>query len=91
MTFSSTAKDMYSSVISIMDSISVERGAAGARNGSPRIQTLADSPRPTQIVCAGEGLPDRLRPTVSDFWKLHGMQKVRCSNPLTTSGSIVVC
>jgi hypothetical protein len=39
---------------------------AGAENGSQRVQTLADSPRPTRIVFAGERLSVRLHPTVSD-------------------------
>jgi hypothetical protein len=41
-------------------------GAAGAKDGSQRVQTVPDSPRPTRIVFAGERLSVRLRPTVSD-------------------------
>src|SRR5215467_11962219 len=66
---------------------SLEGGAAGARNGSHRIQTATGSPRPAQIVFAGGGLPDRLGPTASDFPELHGMQKVRGSNPLSSTNS----
>src|SRR5271165_6908623 len=75
-TLPSPVRIMHSSLISITVSPSLEGGAAGAEDGSQRVQTPPDSPRPTRIVCAGEGLPDRLRPTVSDFRNLHGMQKV---------------
>jgi hypothetical protein len=78
----STVKDMHSPVISIMINPSFKDRAAGARNGSPRAQTPADSPRPTRILCAGERLPVRLCPTVSDSRNLHGMQKVRVRIPL---------
>jgi hypothetical protein len=35
--------------------------------------------------CTGETLPRRLRQTVPDFEDLHGMQKVRGSNPLSST------
>jgi hypothetical protein len=60
-------------------------GATGARNGSQRIQTPADLPRPARIVRAGERLSARLRPTTPDLSDIHGMQKVRGSNPLSST------
>ncbi len=90
MNLSSAFKDMYSSYISTMIGPSLEK-AAGAKDGSQRDQMLADSLRPTRIVCAGEGLPDRLRPTVSDSRNLHGMQKVRGSNPLSFTDFSDLC
>jgi hypothetical protein len=61
------------------------RGGAGARGGSQRVRPAADSPRLTQSVFADERLRGRLSPTVSDLPELHGMQKVRGSNPLSST------
>jgi hypothetical protein len=82
---------LCSQLISIMDGGSSEGGTAGAGNGSQRIQTIPDPLRPARIICAGESLPDRLGPTVPDFLKLHGMQKVRGSNPLSSTGFPDLC
>jgi 2-dehydro-3-deoxyphosphogluconate aldolase / (4S)-4-hydroxy-2-oxoglutarate aldolase len=66
----STARDIYSSLISITRSL-FARGPwepeTGAKDGSQRVQTAPDSPRPGRSVCTGERLSVRLRPTVSDF------------------------
>ena len=62
-------------------------GAAGARNGSQRSQTALDPARPARTVRAGEWLPDRPAPTVPDLSELDGMQKVRGSNPRSSTYS----
>jgi hypothetical protein len=69
----------------------IRRAAAGAANGSQRIQTALDSSRPVGIVRPGERLSVRLRQTVPDFSKLHGMQKVRDSNPLSSTDFPDLC
>ena len=56
--------------------------AAGARNGSQRVQTAPDSARPTQNVCASGKLSVRLSPTVADTLKFPDTEEVTGSNPV---------
>jgi hypothetical protein len=77
--------DLCSSLISILVALLSKTRTTGAKDGSLRVQTHPDSPRPTRIVFAGERLFVRLRQTVPDCSELHGMQKVRGSNPLSST------
>jgi hypothetical protein len=62
----------------------------GARNGSQRTQAAPDPPQPDQAVDPAQRLNARLPPTVPDLPELHGMQKVRGSNPLSFTLSFTV-
>src|SRR6266852_5948971 len=56
--------------------------AVGARKGSQRVQTPADPARRSQNLLAGEGLPARLSPTVTDTPKFPDTEEVTGSNPV---------
>src|SRR5580693_4977197 len=56
--------------------------AVGARNGSQRVQTSPDPARRSQNLLAGEGLPVRLSPTVTDTPEFPDTEEVTGSNPV---------
>jgi nitrite reductase/ring-hydroxylating ferredoxin subunit len=56
-------------------------GAVGARNGSQRVQPSPDRARRSQNLLAGEGLPARLSPTVTDSLEFP-TEEVTGSNPV---------
>src|SRR5580693_10477115 len=56
--------------------------AVGARNGSQRVQTSPDAARWNQNLLAGEGLPLRLSPMVTDTPEFPDTEEVNGSNPL---------
>jgi hypothetical protein len=64
---------------------SLNEGPREPGMGANVFRTATDSLRPAQSVFADEGLPDRLIQTVSDYQNLHGMLKVRGSNPLSST------
>ena len=56
--------------------------AVGARNGSQRVQTSPDAARCNQNLLAGEGLPVRLSPMVTDTPEFPDTEEVTGSNPV---------
>ena len=56
--------------------------ALGARNGSQRVQPPSDVARSNQILLAGQGLPVRLSPTVTDILDFPDTEEVTGSNPV---------
>jgi hypothetical protein len=54
--------------------------AVGARNGSQRVQPSPDPARRSQILLAGQRLPVRLSPTVTDAPEFPDTEEVTSSN-----------
>jgi hypothetical protein len=54
----------------------------GAKNGSQRVQPSSDPARRSQILLAGQRLPVRLSPTVTDTMEFPDTEEVTGSNPV---------